>query len=617
MYLPKKEQYNQYHIVDIEANGLHDADTIWCLVDQNLATQEVRRFVGHAEIRGWAASLPDDAVIVGHNAISYDLPTLNRILQLGLDLDRCVDTLVLSYLYHPRLPRPEGLSGKKGPHSLEAWGLRFKFPKGDFHEFHQFSQEMLDYCVQDVRLTRRVFLALVERMRARRFSEQSCQIEHRIRSIIDQQQINGFYFDYDEALKLRQRIDDELSALAGPVHKLFPPTLEPVKAYQYRLKKDGTPTASYQTHVEKYPKIVHSLDGTYTVFDWKPFNIGSPAQRLEKLKSLGWKPTRLSKSKKNFAVDEDAVKEFAEESKSPEVAMIATWLSLAGRSSMIGTWLKAYNHETHSIHGRVFTCGAMSRRMSHNNPNTANIPGNEARYGHEVRSLWTIRYPRERRLVGVDAKSIQMRCFANTLPDPSAGRRYYDEEFCPDPHQENADIIGIKRKPAKNVFYANLFGAYPPKLATTAGFTGSKRDLDERGVWVQEQMYLVTPGLKQATEEAKAEFRRNGGFLVCPDGGFVRCKDESSALNYKIQPAEACVMKQGSIFLADIIKTRGWDVLKCGDIHDEWQFDVELLLAEELGKTAADCIRMAGEELNFRVPLAGDYKIGLTWADTH
>src|SRR6185312_6241832 len=61
--------------------------------------------------------------------------------------------------------------------------------------------------------------------------------------------------------------------------------------------------------------------------------------------------------------------------------------------------------------------------------NSANIPSNEAKYGTECRSLWTVEFPEDQVLLGYDAKSIQMRCFANLLPDPGAGRRYYDTEF--------------------------------------------------------------------------------------------------------------------------------------------------------------------------------------------
>ncbi len=51
--------------------------------------------------------------------------------------------------------------------------------------------------------------------------------------------------------------------------------------------------------------------------------------------------------------------------------------------------------------------------------------------------------------------------------------------------------------------------------------------------------------------------------------------------------------------------------------HDEWQLEALPHLAEQVGATAADAIRKAGEFFSFRCPLKGNFDIGKTWADTH
>lgn len=76
-------------------------------------------------------------------------------------------------------------------------------------------------------------------------------------------------------------------------------------------------------------------------------------------------------------------------------------------------------------------------------------------------------------------------------------------------------------------------------------------------------------------------------------------------------------MKQASVFLDREAERRGLDHKKVGDIHDEGQHEVAEADAEEFGKLAVQCIRDAGEELGFCVPLDGDFKIGKTWAETH
>ena len=102
-------------------------------------------------------------VIAGHNIIGYDIPVFRKVYSwFDTDAD-IVDTLVLSRLYHPNMmeidkrrniPRmPLQLYGR---HSLEAYGYRLGEYKGEFGkttDWQDWSQEMQDYCVQDVHVT--------------------------------------------------------------------------------------------------------------------------------------------------------------------------------------------------------------------------------------------------------------------------------------------------------------------------------------------------------------------------------------------------------------------------------------------------------------------------------
>lgn len=591
---------SKYWVIDIEADDLA-ATRIWCIVCQNVGTGEVVIFRPSdlSRFRDFVLAHPD-CYWVGHNALSFDVPTLNRLLGTSIPFDRVVDTLVLSYLYHPRMP---------GGHSLEAWGERLKEQKGDFHDFSQFTEKMLEYCIQDVKVCATLFRRLTARMRSRGFSERSCKLEHEIRVVVDEQQGTGFYFDRPRAEKLLSHLRTSAEELAGPIRELFPPQLQSKGRFHYRLRQDGEPYSTYIKHLERYPRVV--LDGSeYEVFDWSEFNIGSPKQRVDKLLSLGWKPQKFTK--KGFPqVDEESLLDFHSKSGRPEIKAIADWLVLTGRANMVQTWLNALGSDSR-IHGRVLTCGAGTRRMTHNNPNTANIPKASVKvpYGKECRSLWTVADSEGRCLVGYDAKSLEMRMFAHYLNNPEAAKLYIEG----DPHQVNADLLGIDRDPVKNVFYAFLYGAQDPKLGWT-GNTSLVKKADQRafGAQIRSQLIEKTPGLQELVRLVQAE----GVWIECIDGGFVQCEAEHARINYKLQSAGAIVMKQTSIFLRQRIKEKGLDARKVGDIHDEGQLDCAKRDAEEVGKLCVQAIRDAGEELNFRVPLDGDYKIGRNWAETH
>jgi len=86
-----------------------------------------------------------------HNGISFDAHVLNNLTSVDIDIDRIEDTLILSQLSSPV---------RDGGHSLESWGQRLGFDKIDFHDFSCLTQEMVDYCIRDVELTERVYIAL-------------------------------------------------------------------------------------------------------------------------------------------------------------------------------------------------------------------------------------------------------------------------------------------------------------------------------------------------------------------------------------------------------------------------------------------------------------------------
>ena len=105
-------------------------------------------------------------VIVGHNIIGYDLPYIHHLYPWFNPRGTIIDTLLLSRLYHPNLLDIDKRNAHKnmptklyGRHSLEAYGYRLGVYKGDFAkdtDWKEWSQEMQDYCIQDVKVTEKL-----------------------------------------------------------------------------------------------------------------------------------------------------------------------------------------------------------------------------------------------------------------------------------------------------------------------------------------------------------------------------------------------------------------------------------------------------------------------------
>ncbi len=94
-------------------------------------------------------------------------------------------------------------------------------------------------------------------------------------------------------------------------------------------------------------------------------------------------------------------------------------------------------------------------------------------------------------------------------------------------------------------------------------------------------------------------------------------------MNFALSSAEAILCKTWAVSAYDEMLSRGYkfgwdgDFTFMGWIHDELQCAARAGLEQELGDVLVKSAIAAGEKLDFRVPLASEYKIGQTWADTH
>ncbi|CAN5950621.1 unnamed protein product [Sphagnum jensenii] len=551
-----------------------------------LDRDEVHSFVGHQAIKRFFDEQPKDVMYVAHNGISYDGPSIQRLLGVRLDSSNIVDTLVLSYLYDPAMA---------GGHSLETWGDRLRFPKGSWSDWSKYSIEQDEYCQQDVRLGKKVFKALVTRLLRMGCSELACEIEHQIREIIDEQQSNGWFFDIPGAQSLVGQLRAEQQALERSIRSVFPPRLVIQNSYIRRQKKDGRDYSSYLRHLEEYPRVTHNTDdSTYDCWDWEEFNIGSPQQRISRLLEAGYNPISFTPTGQP-KVDEESLLAYAEESGKAEVRSIAEWIVLQGRSTMIEGWLNNVNYDDSCMHGKIFTCGATTRRMTHREPNTANIPKSKPRvkYGKECRSLWRARPGRI--MVGYDAKGLEMRTLAHYLGTEEAIKLFTEG----DPHMVNTRALGMPDEmrdiTVKNGFYCLTYGGQDPKLGRTLRPELQGEEAKKYGKWARSILEKSVPGLDKLVAEIKEEYQYNGGVLETIDGGFARCPSPHAALNYKLQSAGAIVMKKSAILIYQRRRKLGLDCFEIANVHDEQQFDSSHKDADVLGNLCLQSMRDAGK----------------------
>ena len=158
-------------IFDIETNGLlHNVTTIHCLVIYDTETKQTLVYNDEGDTEPLTRGLQrleDGECIVGHNIINYDIPVISKLYPWFTPPDIVIDTLVLSRLYHPdmlSLDKRHNWTGMPlklyGRHNLESYGHRLEENKGEFGQdadWSTWSQEMQDYCVQDVKVTTKLW----------------------------------------------------------------------------------------------------------------------------------------------------------------------------------------------------------------------------------------------------------------------------------------------------------------------------------------------------------------------------------------------------------------------------------------------------------------------------
>ena len=150
-------------VFDIETDGLNPT-VIWCIV----AIDDKGKLYNYPEdkIDEGIELLKNADKIIGHNIIGFDIPIIKKMYPWFNPQGEIVDTLVLSRLYHPNMIEIDKRRNWKhmplqlyGRHSLESYGYRLGEYKGNFGkdtDWSTWSQEMEDYCVQDVAVTQKL-----------------------------------------------------------------------------------------------------------------------------------------------------------------------------------------------------------------------------------------------------------------------------------------------------------------------------------------------------------------------------------------------------------------------------------------------------------------------------
>ena len=611
-------------VIDIETNAiecwstLKGLKTIHCISILDTATGNITSY--NSQIKGGIETalnvIGAADVIIGHNSIGFDWPAMLKMDKegsLSLNPPFVVDTKLMAKCVYPDLKTTDYKTRAvelkyAGSHSLKAWGMRlgiYKDSHGETEDWNKWSQEMQDYCEQDVRVT----FALYKHLNSKAPIKDVLMLEHEFASVIRKQVETGFPFDSKKAEKLASKLMSRRVELQEELHKLFPPKVIETKAPAGWAVTEGDETYTAPTKVALKAKLKEAgLKQTLATKATKtgnkkvevPFNAGSRDQIAERLMEEGWKPKAFEG--KRPAINEVVLKDID----TPASHALLEYLLIQKRLGALAEGRYAWLSMTQNgrIHGDVDTYGAYSGRCTHSKPNLGQIPATRAPYGAECRELF--KAPEGKVLVGADASGIELRVLASYLSNWDDGE-YAKTIVEGDIHTANQEAAGLStRDESKKFVYIWLYGAGDAAIGGIVG--GGERE----GKALKTQFLRKIPALRSLMNAIDHRVKTHGT-LKGLDGRILPARKAFSALNLLCQSAAAIVMKKSLVLFSQ--RAEGYEMH--ANVHDEVQFSCSPDKADELGQLFVTCIKDAGKELGMGCPLDGEYKVGNNWKETH
>jgi len=639
-------------VFDLESDGLlDDLTVIHCIVISDMYEGDVTRYRPY-EVHEGARRLLDAVLngeqICGHNIISFDIPAMEKVFPwFRIPRDKrhlIVDTLVMARLIYSNVAYWDAGLLRRGTlprhlyesQSLEAWGYRLGEFKGTYgkqeNAWDKYTEEMLEYNVQDVVVTER----LLEKLLSKNYSQMAIDLEHEAQWLMAQQERNGFPFDTKAAEAFEVTLRSRYAILDAKLRRMVPEIPDNVFVPKRNNKTKGyIAGVPIQRHKDFNPGSGKQVEYVITkFFGYQPMEPELYDFKLHKGITDDAKLDLIRNGEVRMKIEDETFEFLKDDKNAPqEVRDISVIMEeyrvLSKRLGQLAdgkqAWLKNVKADG-MIHGSVNPNGAVTGRATHSKPNIAQVPKVGKPFGAECRALFGV--PEGWIQCGVDASGLELRCLGHFMSPYDKGA-YAHEVINGDIHTINQTAAGLPtRDAAKTFIYAYLYGAGDLLIGKQIG-GGSKE-----GKQIKKEFLAKTPALgqlKQAIEDVLVSETFRGRvtkwkrkYLKGLDGRILWVRSLHSALNLLLQSAGALICKKWICRWEQRLVERGlkhcWD----GDfvwmawVHDEAQVACRTMeIAEIVKEEGQNAMKDTEEFFGFRVALSTEGKIGKTWRDCH
>jgi DNA polymerase-1 len=391
-------------------------------------------------------------------------------------------------------------------------------------------------------------------------------------------------------VKLLQLMRDQgIADVWKDIEEPLIPILEETQKYGVKVDKDVLKGLSEKNH-----KKLGELEKEIWKIAGSEFNIASPKQLgvvLFETLGLGGKNQKKT-STGGFSTKESELEKLREAN--PIIGLILEYRELA---KLLGTYIDTIPtmlDEHGRLHAKLKQNGAVTGRMSSENPNLQNIP-NKTELGREIRKGFVANTGNV--LLSFDYSQIELRIAAFLSGDKKLIEIFKNKQ---DIHTAVAsqmfavpeeEVTKEMRSRAKTINFGVMYGM--GVLALKANLKVSREEAQE----FLEGYFNTYTGLAEYLEEVKHEamvkgytetfFGRRRYF---PDLRsrlpFMKAQAERMAINAPIQGTEADIIKIAMIRVDEYLKKEKLekDVHLTLQVHDELVYEVKKELAEKVAK---------------------------------
>lgn len=412
-----------------------------------------------------------------------------------------------------------------------------------------------------------------------------------------------------------------------------------------------------------------------TPIEWKEFNPRSRPQITDRLQDLGWEPEDEDYTEKgNVKANDVILRRICEEF--PVAEVLADLMALNKLMGQLAdgsqAWLKQVD-EAGFIHAYVNPCGAVTTRATHAFPNLAQVPavktkkakisdltppdpsykgivlpnamwkglpviakkgwetmepeetitvkllGLRGGWGIESRSLFVV--PEGWILCGSDLAGIELRCLAHRMATYDGGA-YGKVLLEGDIHSENQKLAELdSRDTAKTFIYAFLYGAGDEKIGKIVSPLSPPHVQAKIGKELKARFLRNLPALNKVIRDTQRQASRK--YIVGIDGRRLFVRSKHAALNTDLQGMGATIANWWLIFIEDLLNAAGYeygwhaDYVFCAWVHDEVQIACREGLEEDIKRICIEAAKLAGESLDFKLPVEASAVHGINWFMTH